>query len=95
MKESGIAREVEEVIECQLRLRGRRVEPATSFVDDLGADSLALVDLTLALEEAFDIDIQPDDVEQLLTVQDAIDYVAGCLSGRSRRRLSVPPAMTC
>ncbi len=93
--DSGIAREVEDVIECQLRLQDRKVEPDMSFVDDLGADSLALVDLTLALEEAFDIDIQTDDVERLFTVQDAIDYVAGCLSSRTPRRLSVLPSMAC
>jgi acyl carrier protein len=47
----------------------------TPFVDDLGADSLRLVEMTLVFEETFDIDIEDADVEKILTVQDAIDYV--------------------
>jgi acyl carrier protein len=72
-----IAEKVEGVIRRHLDVAGT-LDPSMYFVDDLGADSLALVDLTLALEEAFDIDIQTDDVERLCTVQDAIDYVRRC-----------------
>ena len=46
-----------------------------SLVDDLGADSLALVELVMSMEEAFDIDIDDEDAEKLVTVQDAVDYI--------------------
>lgn len=75
MNEGGIARLVMDVVERRLDVAGRKLDVATRFVDDLGADSLALVDLTLALEEAFDIEIENDDIETLRTVQEAIDYV--------------------
>jgi len=84
MDQEGIAQRVNGVIRRQLRIAGRSLDPSMYFVDDLGADSLALVDLTLALEEAFDIDIPGDDVEELCTVQDAIDYVGRCLASPSR-----------
>jgi acyl carrier protein len=51
------------------------VVPEASLVDDLGADSLALVELVMSMEEAFDIDIDDEDAEKLVTVQDAIDYI--------------------
>jgi acyl carrier protein len=51
------------------------VVPEASLVDDLGADSLALVELVMSIEEAFDIDIDDEDAEKLITVQDAIDYI--------------------
>jgi acyl carrier protein len=52
-----------------------QVRPQASFVEDLGADSLAIAQLTLAFEEAFDIDISEKAVEHLRTVQDAIDCI--------------------
>ena len=82
MTDVVIAKKVEGVIRRHLDIAGT-LDPSMYFVDDLGADSLALVDLTLALEEAFDIDIQTDDVERLCTVQDAIDYVRRCRVLRS------------
>jgi acyl carrier protein len=48
---------------------------AASFVDDLGADSLDLVELIMAMEEAFDMEISDDQAEKLQTVQDAMDYI--------------------
>jgi acyl carrier protein len=51
------------------------VVPEASFVDDLGADSLDLVELIMSMEEAFDVEISDDDAENLKTVQDAIDYI--------------------
>jgi acyl carrier protein len=77
-----IANQVNEVVRRHLDVAGRNIAPSTRFVDDLGADSLALVDLTLALEEAFDIDIESDDVATLRTFQDAVDYVERCLAAR-------------
>ena len=49
--------------------------PESSLVDDLGADSLALVELVMSMEEVFDIDIDDDAAELLVTVKDAIDYI--------------------
>jgi len=46
-----------------------------SLVDDLGADSLALVELIMSMEEAFDIDIDDEDAEKMITVNDAIEYI--------------------
>jgi acyl carrier protein len=82
MSDQQIASEVERVVRRHLDVADRALDVSTRFVDDLGADSLAVVDLTLALEEAFDIDIADEDVERLLTVQDAIDYVEQRLAAR-------------
>jgi len=51
------------------------VVPEASFVDDLGADSLDLVELVMSMEEEFDIDISDEDAEKIVTVKDAIDYI--------------------
>jgi acyl carrier protein len=51
------------------------VTPSASFVDDLGADSLDTVELVMAFEEAFEIEIPDEDAEKIRTVQDAIDYI--------------------
>ncbi len=51
------------------------IVPEASLIDDLGADSLALVELVMSMEEKFDIDIDDEDAEKLKTVQDAIDYI--------------------
>ena len=50
--------------------------PGASFVDDLGADSLDLVELIMAMEEEFDVEIPDEEAEKITTVQNAIDYVA-------------------
>jgi acyl carrier protein len=80
MNEGGLTGHVMDVVRRRLDVAGRKLDVSTRFVDDLGADSLALVDLTLALEEAFDIEIEEDDVERLRTVQNAIDYVESRLA---------------
>ena len=51
------------------------IVPEASFVDDLGADSLDLVELIMSMEEEFDTDISDEDAEKILTVKDAIDYI--------------------
>jgi len=51
------------------------VVPEAAFVDDLGADSLDLVELIMSMEEEFDIEISDDDAEKLVTVKDAVDYI--------------------
>jgi acyl carrier protein len=59
----------------QLGVKEEDVKPDSSFIDDLGADSLDTVELIMALEEEFDTEIPDEDAEKLVTVQDAIDYI--------------------
>jgi len=59
----------------KISVEKEKVVPNASFVDDLGADSLDLVELIMAMEEGFDIEIPDEDAEKITTVQDAIDYV--------------------
>jgi len=66
---------VKQIIIDQLSVEEAEVTPAASFVDDLGADSLDRVELIMALEEAFDLEIPDDQAEQIKTVQDAVDYI--------------------
>ncbi len=64
-----------DIITEQLSVDKAKVVPAASFVDDLGADSLDLVELIMAMEEAFDTEISDEIAEKILTVQDAIDHI--------------------
>ncbi len=63
------------IIASQLQIDADQVTPDASFMDDLGADSLDTVELIMALEEEFDIEIPDSDAEKIRTVQDAIDYM--------------------
>ncbi|MCP4674081.1 MAG: acyl carrier protein [Deltaproteobacteria bacterium] len=71
-----IENKVREIVCQQLDVDPEKVAMETSFVDDLGADSLAVVELVLALEEQFEIDIPDEDTEKLRTFKDAVDYIA-------------------
>jgi acyl carrier protein len=66
---------VKQIIVEQLGVDEGEVTPNASFVDDLGADSLDTVELVMAFEEAFDIEIPDEDAEKIRTVKDAIDYI--------------------
>ena len=66
---------VKQIIVEQLGVDEAEVTPKASFVDDLGADSLDTVELVMAFEEAFDIEIPDEDAEKIRTVQDAINYI--------------------
>ena len=66
---------VKEIICEQLSVSEEDVVPEASFVDDLGADSLDLVEMIMAMEEAFDISIADEDAEKIKTVQDAWNYI--------------------
>lgn len=66
---------VKRVIIEQLDVKPESVKPEASFIDDLKADSLAVVELVLALEEEFEIEIPDEDTEQIKTVGDAINYI--------------------
>ena len=71
----AIESEMIDIIVEQLSVEREKVVPNVSFVDDLGADSLDLVELIMAMEEGFDIEIPDEDAEGITTVKDAIDYV--------------------
>ena len=66
---------VKEIIIEQLEVAPDQVKPEASFADDLKADSLAVVELVLALEEEFKIEIPDEDTEKIKTVEDAINYI--------------------
>ena len=66
---------VKKIIAEKLSVEMDEVVPAASFVDDLGADSLDLVELIMSMEEEFDIDISDEDAEQIASVKDAIAYI--------------------
>ena len=66
---------VKQIIVEQLGVDEGEVTPNASFVDDLGADSLDTVELVMAFEEAFDIEIPDEDAEKIRTVQDAVTYI--------------------
>ena len=70
-----IAEKVKEVICEQFAVAPESVKDSTTFVDDLGADSLAMVELVLAMEEAFGVSIPEDAIERIRTVGDAIAYI--------------------
>jgi acyl carrier protein len=67
---------VKQIIVEQLGVDEGEVTPNASFVDDLGADSLDTVELVMAFEEAFDIEIPDEDAEKIRTVKDAVDYIS-------------------
>ena len=66
---------IKQIIVEQLGVDEAEVTATASFVDDLGADSLDVVELVMAFEEAFDIEIPDEDAEKIRTVQEAIDYI--------------------
>ena len=70
-----VADRVKKIIVDQLGVEEELVTPEASFVDDLGADSLDTVELVMALEEEFGIEIPDEDAEKIATVQDAITYI--------------------
>ncbi len=70
-----IADKVKEIVSQQLDVDVAQIKPESQFIDDLGADSLAIVELVLAFEEQFEIDIPDEDTEKIRTVGDAINYI--------------------
>jgi len=71
----ALNQEMIDIIVEQLSVEKDKVVSEASFVDDLGADSLDLVELIMAMEEKFDIEIPDEDAETIVTVQDAVNYV--------------------
>jgi acyl carrier protein len=74
---STIEERVKKIVAEQLSLKESEVKNESSFVDDLGADSLDTVELVMALEEEFETEIPDEEAEKISTVQSAIDYVEG------------------
>jgi acyl carrier protein len=70
-----LSEKVKRIVSEQLGVDESEVTPKASFVDDLGADSLDQVELVMALEEAFELEISDEDAEKIRSVQDAIDYI--------------------
>jgi acyl carrier protein len=74
-KMSTVDQRVKAIVAEQLGVKEEQVTSDASFVDDLGADSLDTVELVMALEEEFEIEIPDEDAEKITTVQQAIDYI--------------------
>lgn len=70
-----IDEKVKQIVIEQLGVEEGEVTPTASFVDDLGADSLDRVELVMAFEEAFNLEIPDEDAEKISTVKDAIEYI--------------------
>lgn len=71
----SVEKRIKEIVAEQLGVEESQVNNESSFMDDLGADSLDTVELVMALEEEFDIEISDENAEKIQTVQDAIDYI--------------------
>jgi acyl carrier protein len=72
---AAVDEKVKQIIVEQLQVDEAEVTPGASFQEDLGADSLDVVELVMQFEEAFDIQIPDEDAEKIKTVKDAIDYI--------------------
>lgn len=70
-----IAAKVKEIVSDKLDVDGADIEEGQDFIEDLKADSLAVVEVVLALEEQFEIEIPDEDTEKIKTVRDAIEYI--------------------
>ena len=75
-----ITRKVIKVIADQLGKSEDEIKPEASFLNDLGADSLDIVEMVMTLEEAFDTEISDEEAEKIQTVQEAVDYIIGKMS---------------
>ena len=71
----AVSEKVKSIIAEQLGVKSEEVTPQASFIDDLGADSLDTVELIMALEEEFNVEIPDEDAEKMTTVGDAIKYI--------------------
>ncbi|WP_353931694.1 acyl carrier protein [Okeanomitos corallinicola TIOX110] len=71
----SILEKVKEIVSEQLGVEKEKVKPEASFTEDLSADSLDVVELVMALEEEFGIEIPDEDAEKIQKVQDVVDYI--------------------
>jgi len=75
MATSAIEAKVKSIIADQLGVGEDEIKPESSFIDDLGADSLDIVELVMAMEEEFEVEIPDEEAENIKTVGDAINYI--------------------
>ena len=75
MSSEEVSDKVKEIIVEQLGVAETAITPDASFIDDLGADSLDIVELIMALEEEFDLEIPDADAEKVVTVNDVVEYI--------------------
>ncbi|MCK9266642.1 acyl carrier protein [bacterium] len=75
MERNEIVGQVKEIVSKELSVGLTEVKEEASFIDDLGADSLDTVELVMALEEKFKLDIPDEDAQNIKTVKDAVDYI--------------------
>jgi acyl carrier protein len=71
----NIEQKVKNIIAEQLGVGEDEIKPTSSFIEDLGADSLDIVELVMAMEEEFEVEIPDEEAENIKTVQDAVNYV--------------------
>ncbi|NJL09968.1 MAG: acyl carrier protein [Calothrix sp. SM1_7_51] len=76
MSETDIFVKVKKIVGDQLSVEAEKIVPNANFANDLGADSLDTVELVMALEEEFDIEIPDEAAEKITTVQDAVNYIS-------------------
>jgi len=76
----SVDEKVKDIISEQLGVKKEEIKPESSFIDDLGADSLDTVEVVMALEEEFGIEIPDEDAEKITTVGDAAKYIENKLS---------------
>jgi acyl carrier protein len=79
---AAVDEKVKQIIVEQLQVDEAEVTPGASFQEDLGADSLDVVELVMQFEEAFDIQIPDEDAEKIKTVKDAVDYIEKSQKGK-------------
>lgn len=75
MSQTEIFEKVKKIVADQLSVEADTITPQSNFANDLGADSLDTVELVMALEEEFDIEIPDESAEKITTVQEAVDYI--------------------
>ena len=75
MSDKPIEEKVKEIIVEQLGVNPEQVTPTASFIEDLGADSLDIVELVMALEEQYGMEISDEDAEKIRTVKDVVNYI--------------------
>lgn len=75
ISQESLFERVREIIAEQLMMKPEEIEPGSDFVEDLGADSLDVVELVMAFEEKFGIQIPDEEAEKINTVQEAVDYI--------------------
>ena len=79
LSKDDIASKIKEITSEQLGVDESQITPEAKFVDDLGADSLDTVELVMALEEEFDLEISDEEAEKLTTVNRVVSYIEDCL----------------